>query len=453
MSEKINCGGFRIGDGLVLDKKTNTLSVDSAGDFGDLVIFDWDTCTADEVFAAYDSGKRVGVRKAKSNGDIWEAYSVEFNKYSEFINLEGGISNGIVASATIYRNGEKNGGPGSGHGIVSNLAFKKSGTTIATYHGSSYVAVDIPNVNPIDKTDTMTQAVGADADGKLWTEPGAGTFTVTLTTQDGIVFTPDKTFAEAYAAYAAGRPVKCVRAIDGIPLIMPLFIAVHNGFMLFGGCANGTLPDESYGGIRQPTAMLMADNTASVYVETLATEDQLPVVLDATVTAASETAITLTIPSGVSGIKGYYDAGRPVELHIPLDPPLVLSLAAVNNSMAMFAMSGTQDGDPMTGTAVFTTDPNDGAKSVGTFTIVALVTGLQFGDLEVELGQRIDSKLSLEGGRMSGALILNGDPADTLEAATKQYVDSKGLPAVTASDAGKVLKVSAEGKWVVDTIS
>lgn len=27
------------------------------------------------------------------------------------------------------------------------------------------------------------------------------------------------------------------------------------------------------------------------------------------------------------------------------------------------------------------------------------------------------------------------------------------LPAVTASDAGKVLKVSAEGKWIVDTIS
>ena len=178
MSEKINCGGFHIGDGLVLDKKTNTLSVDSEGDFGDLVIFDWDTCTADEVFAAYDSGKRVGVRKVKSNGDIWEAYSVLFNKYSEYIELEDHISNGSVATASIYRNGKKYGGPGSRHGIVSSLAFKKSGSTIASYTGSSYVAVDIPNVNPTAKTETMTQAVGADADGKLWTEPGGMGFFV-----------------------------------------------------------------------------------------------------------------------------------------------------------------------------------------------------------------------------------------------------------------------------------
>lgn len=178
------------------------------GDSGDLVIFDWDTCTADEVFAAYDSGKRVGVRRIQSNGAVWEAYSV-LSTYN-FIKFEGSVSNGAVAFATIYRDGRTSGGPGNAQMIVSSLDFKKSGDTIATYNGLSKLAVDIPNVAPETKTEAMTQAVGADADGKLWTEPGGGKFVVTATPVEGSEdqYTFDRTFAEVKAAADAGETVE-----------------------------------------------------------------------------------------------------------------------------------------------------------------------------------------------------------------------------------------------------
>lgn len=54
--------------------------------------------------------------------------------------------------------------------------------------------------------------------------------------------------------------------------------------------------------------------------------------------------------------------------------------------------------------------------------------------------------MSKSGGTMAGALILSGNPTENMEAATKQYVDSKGLPDVSEEDNGKVMMV-VDGAW------
>ena len=72
----------------------------------------------------------------------------------------------------------------------------------------------IGGVKPVNKTSTMTYAVGIDVDGKLYTSPsdGASVFLVTLTTSEYIIgyhgdVTADKTFAEILAAYQSGNVV------------------------------------------------------------------------------------------------------------------------------------------------------------------------------------------------------------------------------------------------------
>ena len=51
---------------------------------------------------------------------------------------------------------------------------------------------------------------------------------------------------------------------------------------------------------------------------------------------------------------------------------------------------------------------------------------------------------------LAGKLTVGAAPTANMDVATKQYVDGKGLPAVTASDNGKVLGVS-NGQWTVVT--
>lgn len=64
--------------------------------------------------------------------------------------------------------------------------------------------------------------------------------------------------------------------------------------------------------------------------------------------------------------------------------------------------------------------------------------------VERGLGQ----KLSKSGGTMTGALILPGDPASALQAATKQYVDSWTRACVNPADANDIMV--AVGPWCVD---
>lgn len=75
-------------------------------------------------------------------------------------------------------------------------------------------STSVGGVKPVNKTSTMTHAVGIDADGKLYTSPsdGASVFLVTLTTSEYTIgyhddVTADKTFAEILAAYQSGNVV------------------------------------------------------------------------------------------------------------------------------------------------------------------------------------------------------------------------------------------------------
>ena len=75
-------------------------------------------------------------------------------------------------------------------------------------------STSVGGVKPVNKTSTMTYAVGIDADGKLYTSPPDGTklFLVTLTSSEYTIgyhddVTADKTFAEILAAYQSGNVV------------------------------------------------------------------------------------------------------------------------------------------------------------------------------------------------------------------------------------------------------
>lgn len=72
----------------------------------------------------------------------------------------------------------------------------------------------IGGVKPVAKTDTMTYAVGIDADGKLYTSPSdIEYFDVTVAVPSGgfdtpVLTTADKTFAEIWRAYQQGKIIR-----------------------------------------------------------------------------------------------------------------------------------------------------------------------------------------------------------------------------------------------------
>jgi hypothetical protein len=70
----------------------------------------------------------------------------------------------------------------------------------------------------------------------------------------------------------------------------------------------------------------------------------------------------------------------------------------------------------------------------------------------IEEGARSNARtLDWDGNEvLAGKLTVGAAPTANMDVATKQYVDGKGLPAVTVSDNGKVLGVS-NGQWTVVT--
>lgn len=137
--------------------------------------------------------------------------------------------------------------------------------------GGSYTlpvasSTTLGGVKPVTKTSAMTQQVGVDANGALYTEPGSGgggtvtkadiekalgykpigandvpvksvngatgaaksTFYVTVTQGDDDSATADKTAAEVYAAYEAGYAVYAIAKFRNFsnPLTLPLAVAL-----------------------------------------------------------------------------------------------------------------------------------------------------------------------------------------------------------------------------------
>lgn len=85
-------------------------------------------------------------------------------------------------------------------------------------------------LTPVAKTDAMTKGVGVDANGGLYTEPGAWYVTVTQTSSDSVMATADKAAAEVYAAYQAGYAVYArVNFVDQPPFILPFAAAQDFG--------------------------------------------------------------------------------------------------------------------------------------------------------------------------------------------------------------------------------
>lgn len=87
-------------------------------------------------------------------------------------------------------------------------------------------------LTPVAKTDAMTQSVGLDVDGGLYTEPGAWYVTVTQTSSDSVMATADKTAAEVYAAYQAGYVVYARVRLANVRVgfyVLPLDACIPNG--------------------------------------------------------------------------------------------------------------------------------------------------------------------------------------------------------------------------------
>lgn len=103
-------------------------------------------------------------------------------------------------------------------------------------------------VKPVAKTDDMTKGVGVDANGGLYTEPGAWYVTITQTASESADATADKTPQEVFAAYQAGYVVyACVNFVgQEVQSILPLEIVQdsENYGITLGFAATGQVGED-----------------------------------------------------------------------------------------------------------------------------------------------------------------------------------------------------------------
>ena len=196
--------------------------------------------------------------------------------------------------------------------------------------GSSYTlpvasSTTLGGVKPVAKTASMTQEVGVDASGALYTEPGSGggvksvngatgevksTFYVTMTQGvDGSV-TADKTLEEIYTAYEKGYAVYAKTA-DSPQIIVPLTIAVHsgndyavvfNGAVTFGDTTEYVISNDGSGWTIYANDIAFKDD-----IPTIPTELKNPYPLnikigDTTTSYDGSAAKTVEIPKGVPAV-------------------------------------------------------------------------------------------------------------------------------------------------------
>ena len=161
--------------------------------------------------------------------------------------------------------------------VIFSLSFQKNNVIMQTFAGMTPTFCDVREMNggllPLDdtpvyegklaeKTDDMTQPVGVDPAGKLWTKPGGGSLTADgITTALG--YTPrkawyvkltgtkasptaDQTAAAIYQAYTDGYAVYGIvqmnEVLNGLPIILPLLYVYGSsasvGALCFAGSAN-----------------------------------------------------------------------------------------------------------------------------------------------------------------------------------------------------------------------
>ena len=221
----------------------------------------------------------ANVKQIKINDTVYDVEdSVARSALEQKAPLESPALTGIPTAPTASN--------GTSTTQIATTAFVQNAVQGA---GSSYTlpvasSTTLGGVKPVAKTASMTQEVGVDASGALYTEPGSGgggtvtesdienalgykpigaadvpvkkvngatgevkgTFYVTVTQGNGYIATADKTAAEVYAAYEAGYAVYAIVKFGDIhiPYTLPLEAAVNiSGNVILGfGAAGSTNP-------------------------------------------------------------------------------------------------------------------------------------------------------------------------------------------------------------------
>lgn len=274
--------------------------------------------------------------------------------------------------------------------VIFSLSFQKNNVIMQTFAGMTPTFCDVREMNggllPLDdtpvyegklaeKTDDMTQPVGVDAAGKLWTKPGGGSLTADgITTALG--YTPrkawyvkltgtkasptaDQTAVAIYQAYTDGYAVYGIvqmsEILEGFPIILPLLYAVSWGAitaLCFAGSANPHLS----GAMTQNTTITATyDGSWHVFVDSQPTALKNP------------NALTFT-----GAVTGTYDGSEPVSVNIP-------EAGGVTDEQVADAVNTYLDAHPEATTTV-----QDGAVTLS------------------KLNQNLAAKLDLTAGKLMG---------------------------------------------------
>lgn len=170
--------------------------------------------------------------------------------------------------------------------------------------------------------------------------------------------------------------------------------------------------------------------------------DLLPDNTSGEIQAADQRTITTALYTGIVDNENNFDNFLPVSGLVPLlagyQPTLPLSIATKEYVDFTAGQGGNfvnKSGDTMTG-ALFLpfADPTEYTQAAHLGFVNSLVTALD-NDVAANF-------LKLIGGTLTGPLILNNDPTQALEAATKQYVDAIADAAIPA---GSVQAYAGEG--------
>ena len=282
----------------------------------------------------------ANVKQIKINDTVYDVEdSVARSALEQKAPLESPALTGIPTAPTASN--------GTNTTQIATTAFVQNAVQGA---GGSYTlpvasSTTLGGVKPVAKTASMTQEVGVDASGALYTEPGSGgggtvteadienalgykpigaadvpvkkvngatgevksTFYVTITSAEDESISADKTLKEIYTAYEKGYAVYAKTA-DSPQIIVPLTIAVHsgndyavvfNGAVTFGDTTEYAISNDGSGWTIYAKDIAFKDN-----IPTIPTALKNPYSLnikigDTTTSYDGSAAKTVEIPDGV----------------------------------------------------------------------------------------------------------------------------------------------------------
>ena len=285
----------------------------------------------------------ANVKQIKINDTVYDVEdSVARSALEQKAPLESPALTGIPTAPTASN--------GTNTTQIATTAFVQNAVQGA---GSSYTlpvasSTTLGGVKPVTKTASMTQEVGVDASGALYTEPGSGgggtvteadienalgykpigaddvpvkkvngatgevksTFYVTITIAEDESISADKTLEEIYTAYEKGYAVYAKTA-DSPQIIVPLTIAVHsgndyavvfNGAVTFGNTTEYAISNDGSGWTIYAKDIAFKDN-----IPTIPTALKNPYALnikigDTTTSYDGSAAKTVEIPKGVPAV-------------------------------------------------------------------------------------------------------------------------------------------------------